>query len=149
MAAQEVAALEDLAAEVVGDRPPGHPLEEHLEGDHALGAAALTLGAGVMTVQLREHIERYVNVADQANPDVVFFGGETSILKQVEFRFPLEIVLGVFFVLIALIMVGPGQEMGRAFNRVPHRGRAYALNLLGSLAGILLFATGATFELPP
>ena len=62
--------------------------------------------------------------------------------KQVEFRFPLEIVLGVFFVLIALVMVGPGQEMGRAFNRVPNRGRAYALNLLGSLAGILLFAAG-------
>src|SRR6478735_3188545 len=54
---------------------------------------ALTLGAGVLTVQLRKHIERYVNVANQANPDVVFFGGETSILKQVEFRFPLEIVL--------------------------------------------------------
>jgi spermidine synthase len=110
---------------------------------------ALALGAGLAVVQLRSQIERYVNVGNQANPDVVFFGSEVSLLTQVEFRLPLEIFLGVFFVLIALVMVGPGQEMGRAFNGVPHRGRAYAYNLLGSLAGILLFAAGSTFELPP
>jgi spermidine synthase len=110
---------------------------------------ALALGAGLLIVQLRSEVERYVNVADQLNPEVVFFGGEVSVLTQVEFRFPLEIILGVFFVLIALVMVGPGQEMGRAFNQVPHRGRAYAYNLLGSLAGILLFAAGSTFEMPP
>jgi spermidine synthase len=109
----------------------------------------LALGAGFFTVQLRSQVERYVNVANQANPDVVFFGGETSVLQQIEFRFPLEIVLGVFFVLIALMMVGPGQEMGRAFNQVPSRGRAYAYNLLGSLAGILLFAAGSMIEFPP
>jgi spermidine synthase len=110
---------------------------------------ALAIAAGLMTVQLRNYVERHVNMADQANPEVVFFGGEVSVLKQVEFRFPLEIVLGVFFVLIALVMVGPGQEMGRAFNRVSNRGRAYAFNLLGSLAGIVLFAIGSTFEMPP
>jgi spermidine synthase len=109
----------------------------------------LALGAGLAVVRLRTEIEQHVNVADQANPDVVFFGGEVSVLEQVEFRFPLEVVLGLFFVLIALVMVGPGQEMGRAFNRVPHRGRAYAMNLLGSLAGILLFAVGSMVEMPP
>lgn len=109
----------------------------------------LALAAGMLVVELRSHVERYVNVADQANPDVVFFGGEVSVLKQVEFRFPLEIILGLFFVLAALVMLGPGQEMGRAFNRVEHRGKAYALNLLGSLTGILLFALVSMFELPP
>src|SRR4029079_2879206 len=106
-------------------------------------------GAGLAVVQLRGQIEQHIDVTNQTNPDVVFFGSEASVLKQVEFRFPLELVLGVFFVLIALIMVGPGQEMGRAFNRVPHRGRAYAYNLLGSLAGILFFAAGSMVELPP
>lgn len=110
---------------------------------------ALALGSGLVVVQLRGQIEQHINVADQTNPDVVFFGGEASVLKQVEFRFPLEVVLCVFFVLIALVMVGPGQEMGRAFNRVPSRGKAYALNLLGSLTGILLFAAGSMVELPP
>src|SRR5204862_2226961 len=31
---------------------------------------ALALGAGLLTVRLREYIERHVNVADQANPEV-------------------------------------------------------------------------------
>ncbi|HKB04076.1 MAG TPA: hypothetical protein VKD90_17775, partial [Gemmataceae bacterium] len=110
---------------------------------------ALALGAGLAIISLREKVERYVNVGNQQNPEVVFFGGEISALHQVEFKFPLEVILGVFFVLIALVMIGPGQEMGRAFNRVPSRGRAYAYNLLGSLAGILLFAACSTFQLPP
>src|ERR687888_590845 len=100
---------------------------------------ALALGAGLAVISLREKVEQYVNVANQQNPEVVFFGGEAGVLQQVEFKFPIEIILGVFFVLIALVLVGPGQEMGRAFNRCPSRGRAYAYNLLGSLAGILLF----------
>lgn len=110
---------------------------------------ALALGAGLLVVRLRDQVEQYVNVANQENPEVVFFGGEVGVLQEVQFRFPLEIILGVFFVLIALVMVGPGQEMGRAFNRVPSRGRAYALNLLGSLTGILLFALCSTLQLPP
>jgi Spermine/spermidine synthase domain len=110
---------------------------------------ALAIGAGLLVIQMRVEVERYVNVANQQNPEVVFFGGEASVLQRVEFRFPIEIILAVFFVLIALVMVGPGQEMGRAFNRVPNRGRAYALNLLGSLAGILLFSACSTFQLTP
>jgi SAM-dependent methyltransferase len=110
---------------------------------------AAALGAGLLVSSFRDRVEQYVSVANQENPEVVFFGSEAGLLQQVEFRFPLEIILGVFFVLIALVMVGPGQEMGRAFNRVPNRGRAYALNLLGSLAGILLFAVGSMYQLPP
>src|SRR3954465_3550689 len=39
---------------------------------------ALALGAGLAVVHLRSEVERYVNMADQSNPDVVFFGGEMS-----------------------------------------------------------------------
>ena len=56
---------------------------------------------------------------------------------------------GLFFVLVAAALVGPGQEMGRAFNRVPSRTAAYSANLLGSLAGIASFAAGSYLELPP
>ncbi|HEY8504574.1 MAG TPA: hypothetical protein VIL46_08320, partial [Gemmataceae bacterium] len=41
------------------------------------------------------------------------------------------------------------QELGRAFNRVPQRVRAYTLNILGSLAGIVLFALCSWLWLPP
>src|SRR5581483_5973794 len=56
---------------------------------------------------------------------------------------------GAFFVLIAALMVGPGQEMGRAFNRVPSRTAAYSANLMGSLAGIGTFAACSYLRLPP
>ena len=39
-------------------------------------------------------------------------------MKDLPFRVPVEVVAGAFFLLIAAVMVGPGQEMGRAFNRV-------------------------------
>src|SRR5205823_12362663 len=55
----------------------------------------------------------------------------------------------LFFVLVAAVLVGPGQEMGRAFTRVPSRTAAYSANLLGSLAGIASFAAGSYLELPP
>ena len=55
----------------------------------------------------------------------------------------------MFFVLIAAVLVGPGQELGRAFNRVPARATAYSVNLLGSLAGIASFAACSYLELPP
>src|SRR5262245_14672439 len=87
----------------------------------------LALAAGLLTVQLRSQVERYVNVADQANPEVVFFGGEVSVLQQVEFRFPLEIVLGVLFVLIVLVMGGEGWVLGRAVYGGSRRGREYCL----------------------
>src|SRR6266581_4392365 len=39
----------------------------------------LALAAGLLVVKLRSEIESHVNVANQANPDVVFFGGEISV----------------------------------------------------------------------
>jgi SAM-dependent methyltransferase len=62
---------------------------------------------------------------------------------------PIEAVEGFFFLIVALILAGPGQELGRAFNRVPRRLEAYSLNILGSLAGIGLFAISSWREWPP
>ena len=57
--------------------------------------------------------------------------------------------LTLFFVLIAGVMVGPGQEMGRAFNRVADRTAAYSANLLGSLVGIGMFALCSYLNIAP
>ncbi len=110
---------------------------------------ALAMLAGGIVLVLQGKLQRHVDVAGQANPDVVFFGTEGHSLRDVEFRVPVELVMGVFFVLIALVMVGPGQEMGRAFGRVASRAQAYAFNLLGSLAGIALFAACSYLQLSP
>jgi len=110
-------------------------------------AAALALG--LLCETYHGKLERHLDIGNQANPDVVFFGAETSALKPVEFMVPVEVIAGLFYFLVAAVMVGPGQELGRAFNRVTNRSTAYALNLLGSLGGILLFAGCSELSLPP
>lgn len=110
---------------------------------------AVALGAGLFAEGMRSQIENYVDVAGQANPEVVFYGAEAIVQKKLEFTVPAEVLFGIYFVLIAATMIGPGQEMGRAFNAVPGRLAAYSANLLGSLAGILLFALCSWLELPP
>lgn len=110
---------------------------------------AVTLGAGLSVQSAAGRLSSYVGVSNQANPDVVFFGTETSAIRSLDFVVPVELVMGVFFVLAAMTLVGPGQELGRAFNRVPSRTGAYAWNLLGSLAGIGSFAVCSYWQLPP
>jgi len=62
---------------------------------------------------------------------------------------PIEVVAGVFYLLIALMFVGLGQVMGRAFNAIPNHVAAYTTNVLASLVGILVFAVMSWFRLPP
>jgi hypothetical protein len=54
---------------------------------------------------------------------------------------PLEVVAGVFFILVSLVFIGVGQAMGRAFSAIANPLAAYTVNLAGSLAGIIVFAT--------
>jgi spermidine synthase len=110
---------------------------------------AVAVAVGAILNPLRSRLEHFVDVGHQANPDVVFFGAEANAYKSPTFLVPVEVVVGGMFVLIAATMVGPGQEMGRAFNRVPGRVAAYAANLAGSLVGILIFAAASWFHLPP
>lgn len=110
---------------------------------------AITLAIGLVVQIFRKAVERHTAVGDQASPDVVYFGTEVSALLGKSFTIPVELVAGLFFLLSAAIMIGPGQELGRAFNRIPNRTRAYALDLLGSLIGIGLLATCSLLQLPP
>jgi hypothetical protein len=104
---------------------------------------------GVVVELFRTRFVRYVAVGDQSRPDEIFYGTEDTFRHQIDFRAPVEIVAGLFFVLIAAVLVGPGQELGRAFNRVPSRARAYSWNLFGSLVGIATFSACSYLELPP
>jgi SAM-dependent methyltransferase len=58
-------------------------------------------------------------------------------------------VAGAFFALVSLTFVGLGQVMGRAFDAIPDRVRAYTIDVLGSLTGIAAFFLMSAFELPP
>jgi SAM-dependent methyltransferase len=90
-----------------------------------------------------------IDVGSQASPQLIYFGTDARRRDPSRFVIPMEVVAGFFFILIALIFVGPGQELGRRFDRVPNRILAYTADILGSLAGIAAFAVMSYFWLPP
>jgi hypothetical protein len=83
----------------------------------------LGIGLGLTVNACALYLLPVFKVGNPAKAEVVYFGTETSVTLQnpLPFTVPMELVGGLFFALIAAIMVGPGQEMGRAFNRVPSR----------------------------
>src|SRR5688572_24286997 len=97
----------------------------------------------------RDALQTVLRVGDPLAPQLVFFGTEYAAEDPTRFVIPMEVLAGFFFLAVALVMIGPGQELGRAFNALPGRLRAYSLNIAGSLTGILLFAACSFWELSP
>ncbi|MFN2516453.1 MAG: spermidine synthase [Pyrinomonadaceae bacterium] len=91
---------------------------------------------------------KFVDVGNQASPQQVFFGTEYHSQDLSRYAIPVEVLCGFFFIVIAIAFIGPGQELGRAFKRWPNRVQAYTLNIVGSIAGIILFAACSWLELP-
>jgi len=84
-----------------------------------------------------------IDVGHQASPQQIFFGTEYRNPDIARFVVPIEVIAALFFVLVALMFVGLGQVMGRAFDAYPNRLVGYTLNIGGSLAGIAAFSAGA------
>jgi hypothetical protein len=61
---------------------------------------------------------------------------------------PRWLSLSVIFLLTVAVLAGLGQEVGRTFGRLPPL-EAYRLDVLGSLAGIVVFAGLSFLRLPP
>ncbi|HEV2334835.1 MAG TPA: hypothetical protein VGS13_05025 [Stellaceae bacterium] len=89
-----------------------------------------------------------VDVGGQRSPQEVFFGTEYRNPDIAQFVVPIEVIAALFFVFIALMFVGLGQVMGRAFDAYPNRILGYTLNIGGSLAGIVAFSALAFIEAP-
>jgi SAM-dependent methyltransferase len=109
----------------------------------------LAVLCGYAIEALLARLGNFLDVGHQEAPQEVFFGTEYHVQDVARFPIPIEAVLAVFFVLITLALVGPGQELGRALTRVPNRVLAYTVNILGSLAGIVLFALFSRLQLGP
>jgi spermidine synthase len=90
-----------------------------------------------------------IDVGGQASPQEVFFGTEYRNPDVAQFVVPIELVAGFFFVMIALMFVGLGQVLGRAFDAYPGRIAGYSLNVAGSLAGIAGFSLLSMLQAPP
>ena len=90
-----------------------------------------------------------IDVGQQASPQEVFFGTEYRNPDAARFAVPIEAIAGVFFILVALMFVGLGQVLGRAFDAYPNRVLGYTLNIGGSVIGILSFSLLSFLETPP
>jgi SAM-dependent methyltransferase len=90
-----------------------------------------------------------IDVGGQASPQEVFFGTEYRNPDVAQFVVPIEVVAAVFFVLVALMFVGLGQVLGRAFDSYPNRVMGYTINIGGSLAGIVGFSAISFIQAPP
>jgi SAM-dependent methyltransferase len=90
-----------------------------------------------------------VDVGGQNSPQQIYFGTEYVARDPSQFIVPIEAVAGLCFVLVALTFVGLGQEMGRAFDAIPDRVRAYTANIAGSLVGIVAFGVASYFRSTP
>jgi spermidine synthase len=90
-----------------------------------------------------------IDVGHQASPQEIFFGTEYRNPDVAKFSIPIDVIAGVFFVLIALMFVGLGQVLGRAFDAYPNRLMGYTLNIGGSLVGIVGFSLISLFHAPP
>jgi SAM-dependent methyltransferase len=105
----------------------------------------LTLAAGLLVEREYPRLVQVISVTKDAR-EVVYFGAQE---KDIQFALPIELIAALFFVLIALSMVGLGQELGRALDRLPNRVEAYSLNIFGSIVGIAVFGGFSWLALGP
>ena len=89
---------------------------------------------------------KFVDVGNQPSPQQIYFGTEYHTQDLSRYAIPVEVLCGFFFLVIALAFIGPGQELGRSLQRWQNRLQAYTLNIVGSIAGILVFAACSWLE---
>jgi len=87
-----------------------------------------------------------IGVGSQQSPQLIYFGTDTRVRDPSKWVVPIELLASYFFVVIALMFVGPGQEMGRRFAAIENRMLAYTADILGSLTGIAVFGVMSTFH---
>jgi len=100
----------------------------------------VTVAAGIGMEWVRLTLQDLIDVGgNKAAPQIVYFGSEARVADVASFAIPMECVAGLFFVLVAITLMGLGQVVGRRFGATPHPVKAYAINVAGSLAGVCLF----------
>jgi SAM-dependent methyltransferase len=89
-----------------------------------------------------------IDVGSQQSPQLIYFGTDARVKDPSKWVVPMEVLAAYFFVLVAILFVGPGQEMGRRFAVIDNRVLAYTADILGSLAGIAVFGLTSYFRVP-
>lgn len=125
-------------------------------------AVFLGLGLGAMLARRRRELIRYqpmlvlglVVVAVLFQRYVKTFGARGDVFytdwsRQAKVSLLLVECLAFFFLLIAVVFVPLGQKIGKGLAAVSSPLKAYTLNILGSLAGVVAFTLMSVLELTP
>jgi SAM-dependent methyltransferase len=118
-----------------------------IRGFSLLTSLAVFLGYAILWVYARFN-QVVVDVGSQQSPQLIYFGTDARVRDISTFVVPIELIAGAFFVLIAILFIGLGQEMGRRFDAIPDRVVAYTADILGSLTGILAFGVASYLHFP-
>ena len=112
-------------------------------------AGACDRGVGVRVLWAYNTFSQVmIDVGSQQSPQLIYFGTDARIKDPTKWVVPIEVLAAYFFVLVALLFIGPGQEMGRRFAAIDNRLVAYTADILGSLAGIAVFGLMSVFRVP-
>ncbi len=109
---------------------------------------AVGLAYGLLWGYFRFENSVAIDFGSQKSPQQVYFGTDSRVPDPARFVVPIEAIAGAFYVLIAVIFIGPGQVMGRRFDAIPNRLTAYSADIVGSLTGIAAFGAASYFQVP-
>ena len=70
-----------------------------------------------------------IDVGSQQSPQLIYFGTDARVRDPSSWVVPMEVLAAYFFVLVALLFIGPGQEMGRRFAAIDNRLVAYTADI--------------------
>jgi hypothetical protein len=110
---------------------------------------ASVMAAGLVQVFVRFLRLFTVRIGNPTDPEHVFFGTVFQAREAAGLLVPIEAIISVFFVILGVLFVGLGQELGRGLTRVPNRVTAYTINIAGSLAGIAGFTLMSRCSIGP
>lgn len=114
------------------------------------GLAGVSIAVAVLTSALYSQSSGLaIDVGHQESPQMVFFGTEFRSVDLAKLVIPMEAVAAIFFVLITLTFVGPGQVLGRVLDNFSNRVVGYTINIAGSLTGVVVFSAISCAGVPP
>src|SRR5579864_7540960 len=113
-----------------------------------IGLFAVLAALGLLAIETRWQ-GLAIGAGHPASPQEVFFGTQYQVADVARFPVPIDLIAAAFFVLIALMFVGLGQGLGKAFDAYPNRIIGYTLVAGGSLAGIVAFSLLRFLQVEP
>ncbi|HOO55884.1 MAG TPA: hypothetical protein PLN69_03610 [bacterium] len=104
--------------------------------------------AASLLVYALGHLELINYTLGKVSGSEVYFGG-IHLKGDPRLRiYGVTFLIGIIFVLVTLVFIGPGQVMGRMFDGFENPVKAYAINVAASIAGIALITIFSLLKFP-